>query len=127
MWALAVLFFIVAITLAILSVIYCEKKFTKIGCAALSLVLCFAISGASLFYLYGTASGERAKRSFQSNISGGIERTIKVYDVEGGLVSEYDGTFDISSESDYKIKFADENGKIHIIYFPTGTILIDEK
>ena len=58
-------------------------------------------------------------------INKGIDRTVKVYDVNGKLIQEYDGKFDIEYDDD-RIVFDDENNKRHIIYYPTGTIIIDE-
>lgn len=61
----------------------------------------------------------------------GIDRTVTVYDINGEEVAKYTGRFDVfdveesSQESVVKIKF-DCNGKRHIIYAQTGTVLIDE-
>lgn len=58
----------------------------------------------------------------------GIDRTVTVYDINGEEVAKYTGRFDVeesSQEGVVKIKF-DCNGKRHIIYAQTGTVLIDE-
>ena len=34
----------------------------------------------------------------QSNLSGGIDRTVSVYDVNGQLIKEYSGKFDIETD-----------------------------
>ena len=78
------------------------------------------------FYYNKTASGLRAYKTQQSELNMGLERTIRVYDVEGDLIQEYDGKFDVTYDND-RIMFDDENGKRHIIYYPTGTVIIDEK
>lgn len=60
--------------------------------------------------------------------SGGIDRTVTVYDINGEEVAKYTGRFDVeesSHEGVVKIKF-DCNGKRHIIYAQNGTVLIDE-
>ena len=60
--------------------------------------------------------------------SGGIGRTVTFYDINGEEVAKYTGRFDVeelSQDGVVKIKF-DCNGKRHIIYAQTGTVLIDE-
>ena len=79
-----------------------------------------------LWWFNNTASGKRAFKTQESNFNDGIERMVKVYDVNGELIVGYDGKFDITYDDD-RILFDDENGKRHIIYDPTGTVVIDEK
>lgn len=85
--------------------------------------------GGAMFYL-NTETGKRAIKDLESEMNSGISRTVSVYDVTGELIKEYSGKFDVqtgnSSGAPY-IKFDDENDKRHIIYYTTGTILIDEK
>lgn len=79
------------------------------------------------FYWYynNTEAGKRAIKTQESNFDGGITREVKVYDVEGDLIQEYKGKFDIDYDDD-RIIFDDEKGNRHIIYYPTGTVVIDE-
>ena len=86
-------------------------------------VICFFIC----WYQLNTESGKRALKDQQSNLSGGIMRTVQVYDVNGELIKEYEGKFDVETDEETYILFDDENGKRHIVYFTTGTIVIDEK
>lgn len=84
--------------------------------------------GSAIFYL-NTESGKRAIKDMESEMNKGIHRTVSVYDVNGELIKEYKGKFDVdtgSCETAPYIVFDDENGKRHIIYYTTGTILIDE-
>lgn len=97
---------------------------TAIG-AVVSIPLVVVLLAGMLFYYNGTAAGGRAFKSQKSNFNKGIERTVKVYDVNGKLIQEYEGKFDIEYDDD-RIVFDDENNKRHIIYYPTGTIIIDE-
>ncbi len=79
-------------------------------------------------YRTQTESGKRGLKSWESETSGGINRTVTVYDVKGKELAKYTGRFDVeesSSEGIVKIKF-DCKGKRHIIYAQTGTVLIDE-
>lgn len=90
-------------------------------------VLVIAIIVAGIYWwLSNTASGGRFAKDIESDVSGGIERTVTVYDFEGDIIQQYSGKFDVSYDSD-RIKFDDENGKRHVIYYTTGTIIIDEE
>ena len=81
---------------------------------------------ASAFYLTSTEGGKRFIKDFTSDVSGGIPGHVKVYDINGELIEEYKGTFDIETTNDNYILFDDENNLRHIIYFTTGTVIIDE-
>ena len=81
---------------------------------------------ASSFYLTSTEGGKRFIKDFTSDVSGGIPRHVKVYNINGELIEEYKGTFDIETTNDNYILFDDENNLRHIIYFTTGTVIIDE-
>lgn len=85
-----------------------------------------AICGGLLWFLYGTEAGSRAIKDTKSNIDGGIERVITVYDVSGEVVKQYEGKFDVDYDSE-RIRFDDEKGKRHVIYYKTGTVIVDEK
>ena len=123
---------IVTIIIAICIVAFCvygEKEEGGIawimGIIA-TIIVAIAICGGILFWLYGTESGARAIKDTKSNASGGIERTVTVYDFDGDIIQQYSGKFDVEYNSE-RIKFDDENGKRHIIYYTTGTVIIDEK
>lgn len=95
----------------------------------LGIIVCLAIAvgvwGAGWFYCTRTEDGKRAVKTQQSNLNGGIERRVLVYDVSGYVIAEYQGKFDIEYDND-RILFDDEEGLRHIIYYPTGTVIIDE-
>lgn len=82
--------------------------------------------GFMLWYFGSTEKGKRAMKSQESNLNGGIERTVKVYDIKGKIIAEYEGKFDVEY-NESRIIFDDENGKRHIIYYKTATVVIDEK
>ncbi len=79
-----------------------------------------------LWYYNNTAKGQRAMKTQESNLNNGISRTVEVYDATGNLIKTYDGKFDIDYD-DNRIIFDDEQGKMHVIYYPTGTVIVDEK
>jgi len=81
--------------------------------------------GGQFWYYSNTESGKRAIKSQQSNFNSGLKRQIKVYDVEGELIEEYEGKFDVDYDND-RIVFDDERGLRHVIYYPTGTVIINE-
>ena len=96
---------------------YIKNTVIVIGILA---VLCGAVIGFTR-----TESGKRTVKDL-SNVSGGIEREVTVYDFEGDVIKKYKGKFDVDYDSN-RIKFDDENGKRHVIYYTTGTVIIDEK
>ena len=73
-----------------------------------------------------TAQCSRACKDMDSNYNGGLHRTVKVYDIDGDLVAEYTGKFDIETDHETYILWDDEMGKRHIIYFSTFNVIIDE-
>lgn len=81
-----------------------------------------------MHWWYGnTESGKRAVKTQESNFDGGIRRHVSVYDAIGNLIQEWDGKFDVDFDSDGKrILFDDENGRRHLVYFKTGTVIVEE-
>lgn len=97
--------------------------FVSVVILLITVAVCFFIS----WYQLNTESGKRALKDQQSNLNGGIQRNVQVYDVNGELIKEYEGKFDVETDKQTYILFDDEYGKRHIVYFTTGTIVIDEK
>lgn len=92
----------------------------------ITLLLTIGLIAGGFWYFNNTESGKRSIKDIQSNVNKGIERVVTVYDVNGKEIKKYEGRFDVSYDSD-RIKFDDEQGKRHIVYYTTGTITIDEK
>ena len=89
--------------------------------------LCFLVG--TVIYSQ-TESGKRAIKDQKSEFGGGIDRVLTVYDMNGNVIKCYKGRFDVKATSDDTnsyIKFDDENGKRHLIYYTTGTIIVDEE
>lgn len=95
--------------------------------AVLAFIITVVLCGLLIWYRSTSASGQRELKDQQSNLSGGIERTVSVYDINGELIEQYSGRFDIETDRESYILFDDEQGKRHIIYYTTGTIIVDEK
>lgn len=104
-----------------------DKSTAPVIGGILTIVITIAICVAFIWYRSNSESGKRALKDQQSNLTGGIERTVRVYDINGELIEEYSGKFDIETDRDNYILFDDENGNRHIIYFTTGTIIVDEE
>ena len=77
------------------------------------------------WYYNSTEAGKRARKSQDSNFNGGIIRRVRVYDMDGDLLAEYTGKFDVDY-GDERILFDDENNQRHVIYFKSGTVIVDE-
>lgn len=92
----------------------------------ITFLLIIAIVVGTIWYYNNTESGKREIKDIKSNTDGGITRVVTVYDINGKEIQKYEGKFDVSYDSN-RIKFDDEQGKRHIIYYTTGTIIIDEK
>lgn len=117
-------FCIAAIAIGI--AVYNENRTSTIAAAITSVLLILALLIGMRAYYHRTESGKRALKTWHSEIHEGIDRQVRVYDVEGELIAEYEGKFDIDYDDD-RIIFDDQDGKRHVIYYPTGTVIVDEK
>ena len=77
------------------------------------------------WYYNNTAKGQRAFKTQESNFGNGLQRTVKVFDVNGNIIYQYEGKIDVEYD-ECRILFDDEDGKRHVIYYTTGTVLIEE-
>jgi len=123
-WTICGLIALMAIIVAYFEGTYKGVK-TGIATGFIGFVVCIFYITGMLWWFGNTASGSRALKTQQSNFSNGIDRKVTVYDMNGEIVQEYKGKFDIEYDHD-RILFDDENGLRHIIYYPTGTVIIDE-
>lgn len=91
------------------------------------ITLCILLLFGFKWWYANTESGKRALKTQESNFDGGIRRSVRVYDAVGNVIQEYDGTFDVDFNGDeQRILFDDENGMRHVIYFKTGTVIVEE-
>ena len=116
--------FIILITIIIAALLIWKLHHEPVAVVTTIVIALMIIS--SCWELAYTEGGKRTIKDLKSNFSGGIHRQVKVYDVNGRLIEEYEGTFDIETDHNNYILFDDENGLRHVIYFTTGTIVVDE-
>ena len=97
--------------------------------AMISVIIIILIVIGVKWYNTHTASGVRAVKDFQSEISNGIEREITITAEDGREIFYYEGKVDIESDhEDNYIKFESEEGKRYLIYYGIqDTITIIEK
>ena len=86
-------------------------------------ILCVAIMiVAFISILSGCASWEREMKSISSDLSGGVNRTLTVYDYNGEAIQTWTGKMDVSNENDRTM--FDMDGKRTIIR--GGIIVVQE-
>lgn len=127
------LFGIIAICILIIALFIAWYWFDKkrgpvswIVSIGIAIALCIGVFVGMNAYYNNTESGKRALKSQESNFNSGIERAVTIYDVNGKVIKQYEGRFDVEYDDD-RILFDDENGKRHVVYYTTGTVAIDEK
>lgn len=84
----------------------------------------FALVAASVLCigLSGCASCSRFNKSMASDFGGGLHRKVTLYDYDGEVLREWEGTFDVA-ENDQEVYF-DIDGKRVIIQ---GGIIVNEE
>lgn len=89
-------------------------------CAVVILIL-----GVSLYSTFGTQSGKRWFKSVVSDYTGGLNRTVTVYDNNSNVIKEWHGKIDVE-ENDYgnKVLF-DLDGKRKTVY--NAIVIIEEE
>lgn len=117
--------FLTIVVISIVAAVCYYYKKARIISVIVGLIIVAASWATGAWYYTGTEAGKRAIKTQQSNFGGGIERRITVYDVEGDVIAKYEGRFDIEYDDD-RILFDDEEGLRHIIYYPTGNVIVDE-
>lgn len=103
----------------------CVDVDTVSGRALTIVIAAIAIFGMLLgfrWYYQSTASGQRALKTQESNLGGGLYRTVEVYSYDGDLIKSWSGEFDVT-ENDQET-FFDIDGRRVIIQ---GGIIINEE
>lgn len=86
------------------------------------MILVAAIGAGFHWYFSSTARGQRALKSQESNLDGGLSRTVTVYSYSGDEIASWSGKFDVT-ENDQETYF-DVDGRRIIIQ---GGIIINEE
>ena len=86
------------------------------------MILVAAIGAGFHWYYNGTARGQRALKTQESNLDGGLSRTVTVYSYSGDEIASWSGKFDVT-ENDQETYF-DIDGRRIIIQ---GGIIINEE
>lgn len=87
----------------------------------IAVTICVVLLGG--VFVFNTSSIQRQMKSLRSDIGGGLERTVTVYDYNGKEIRHWTGKFDVSA-SENETYFDDENGKRVVIH---GGIVINEE
>lgn len=103
-----------------------DKNIAALIIGAIIIIITIAVCVLIGWWNLNSASGRRAYKDQESNLNGGIERIVTVYDINGDIIETYKGKFDIETDRESYILFDDEHGLRHIIYYTTGTITVDE-
>lgn len=106
----------------------CDTPVGGMGTLLITLILIFGLVGIFRWHNTSTASGLRAVKDQQSELSNGLERSIVVTAEDGREIYRYEGKCDIETDNGNYILFEDANRKRVIIYKGVqDTIIISEK
>lgn len=111
-----------ALGLSIPIAIFAESKVTTVVSIMVGVGLVIGMYAGFHWYYSNTESGQRAFKTQESNLGGGIERTVTVYSYDGDEIKSWTGKFDVT-ENDQETYF-DIDGKRVIIQ---GGIIINEE
>ena len=79
-------------------------------------VLATAVVAASIMFLgSGCASCERAIKTCNSDVGGGLHRIVNIYSYGGELIATYEGKIDIDDNTNSSVMF-DLDGKRYVYY-----------
>ncbi len=84
-------------------------RFVLLGVILAGLLCSVLLTGCT-----GCATWQRSCKTCQSEVAGGLDRTVNVYAYDGTLIATYTGRIDIE-QNDTKVLF-DLNGKRYIYY-----------
>lgn len=83
-----------------------------------------AVAGVLAVGMSGCASCDRMAKSWDSDISNGLDRTVVLYDYEGDELSRWEGKIDLQVSNDGGHIVFDQDGKRTVI---TGGIVVSEE
>lgn len=88
-------------------------KIKKAVMAVVGVIVVVLIIGAIIFF--SRSSTQRSLKDFESEYSGGLNRTVNVYSYDGKKIASYDGKIDVAENSNGTVKF-ELKGKRYIYY-----------
>ena len=89
------------------------KTLTKILGIIIAILVAIIIIGGIIFF--SRSSTQRKLKDIESEYSGGLDRHINVYSMDGDKLAEYDGRIDIAERDGGVVKFQ-LKGKRYIYY-----------
>lgn len=128
--AYVILAFVVAVLIIIVALVRLgtDSVSKTVVSAIVALIIFVALFCGMRWYYSSTAGGLRAMKDQQGNLENGLERTVKVYNIDGKEIWNYTGKMDLAYDGDGSIYFDDaQTGKRTIIYNPTGITIVEEK
>ncbi|MBP3785590.1 MAG: DUF5052 family protein [Bacteroidaceae bacterium] len=87
-------------------------------------ILFFAAILFAVLSLSGCESCKRDMRSLKSDMSGGLQRTVTLYDYNGNVLRQWKGKFDVQDDNGTNSVYFDLNGKRVIV---SGGIIVNEE
>lgn len=121
-WILCIVLSCVFMGLAIAIACLADTKVGMLISIVIGAVLCLCLFVGVHWYYNNTEAGQRAFKSQQSNLDGGLYRTVTVYGYSGEEIRSWSGKFDVT-ENDQETWF-DIDGRRVIIQ---GGIMINEE
>ena len=88
-------------------------KIKKAVMAVVGFIVVVLIIGAIIFF--SRSSTQRSLKDFESEYSGGLNRTVNVYSYDGKKIASYEGRIDVAENVNGTVKF-ELKGKRYIYY-----------
>ena len=88
-------------------------KIKKAVMAVVGVIVVVLIIGAVIFF--SRSSTQRSLKDFESEYSGGLNRTVNVYSYDGKKIASYEGRIDVAENVNGTVKF-ELKGKRYIYY-----------
>lgn len=102
---------------------YCTNLDDCRGIGIAGGIICLLGLTMFIYGISGTESVQRQMKTLSSDLNGGLNRTLTVYDYNGNEIKSYTGKFDVSNNDQGVIRF-DIDGKRHLVY--NGIVIVDE-
>ena len=102
-----------------------ENRFIVLSAVAFIIGFILFVA-AILLYFNSTAVGEAKLKAWHAQ-SVGIERSIAVYSMDGTLIEEYHGIYNIEYDTERIEIYDTTTGERVIIYYKNGTVIVTEK